>query len=52
MRSFLPGKSNFWVTFLDGFADFYTYITTLGHSDKPDYERLTKILEKGLSKIE
>ena len=31
----------------DGFAEFYQNIMTLGHADRPDYDRLIRILEKG-----
>lgn len=36
----------------DGFADLYQYIVSLGHSDKPDYEKITRILEKGKLRYE
>ena len=35
----------------DGFAEFYQHVMGLGHADKPDYDRLIKLLEKGKANI-
>jgi hypothetical protein len=51
----LPGNfklSNLITLLIDGFAEMFAYVCTLGHSDKPDYDRIIKYLTKGKSRFE
>src|SRR4051794_39132401 len=35
----------------EGFAEFYQYTMGLSHADKPDYDKLVKLFEKGKANI-
>ena len=53
IKQYLPGMfiKFMFMCLIDGFAEFYHYATSLSHSEKPDYDRLIKVLEKGKNKM-